>query len=339
MKDYAHEQPWLPLSETLLEWDEAFHQLMLGDSLRMLAYEKAIKESIRPGDVVLDLGTGTGILSLWALQAGASHVYGIDLDNAILQQAKTRLEQAGFAGRFEAINRLSYEVELSQPVDVLISEIMGNLADNENFQPILQDGIARFLKPGGLAIPLSVASYLVPVAAVKAHEHLCRNEVATLNAHYQLAQLCQRKHIKSPFDLYYDTIIPRHCYISEPALLRQYQGDWSQPGSYTSTLTFTADKAGCLTGFKGYFIAQLSRDTVLDISGDGIDQGASSDSWKHAFLPLENPITLAAGDTINLAFSRRAAQQGKDFPQIYSWSGAVTRDPQIIGDFSQSTGT
>ncbi len=44
---------------------------MLDDQIRMAAYKNAIQEVVKPGMVVLDLGTGTGILGLWALQAGA----------------------------------------------------------------------------------------------------------------------------------------------------------------------------------------------------------------------------------------------------------------------------
>src|SRR5262245_41834363 len=127
---YSAEQVWPPFSESLLEWDEAFHDLMLNDRLRMIAYRKAIFEAVKPGDLVLDLGTGTGILSQWALEAGAGRVYGIDLSAPILAEAVERMRRAGLAERFEPINKLSYEVELPKRVDVLISEIIGNMADN-----------------------------------------------------------------------------------------------------------------------------------------------------------------------------------------------------------------
>src|SRR5688500_17817267 len=122
---YSVEQVWAPCSESLLDWDEAFHDLMLNDRLRMTAYRKAIFEAVQPGDIALDLGTGTGIHSQWALEAGAARVIGIDLSAPILDRAVQRLRAAGLADRFEPIHGVSYEVELPEPVDVLISEIMG----------------------------------------------------------------------------------------------------------------------------------------------------------------------------------------------------------------------
>ena len=50
------------------------HRLMLADAERMRAYQQAIAARVRPGQRVLDLGTGTGVLAMWAAQAGAEVV-------------------------------------------------------------------------------------------------------------------------------------------------------------------------------------------------------------------------------------------------------------------------
>ena len=72
---YEVEQVWAPWSEQLPGgWGDDFHALLLGDELRMRAYAQAIHEVVEPGMVVLDLGTGTGILARWALEAGAHRV-------------------------------------------------------------------------------------------------------------------------------------------------------------------------------------------------------------------------------------------------------------------------
>ena len=65
---------------------------MLNDSIRMTAYEKAIKEVVKPGMTVLDIGTGTGILALWALKAGAKKVYAIELMLKLLASQKLELQ-------------------------------------------------------------------------------------------------------------------------------------------------------------------------------------------------------------------------------------------------------
>jgi type I protein arginine methyltransferase len=332
---YAIEQPWPPFSECLLEWDEAFHDLMLHDQLRMAAYRKAIFEAVKPGDLVVDLGTGTGILSQWALEAGARRVFGIDLNASILELAVARIHSAGLAGRFEPINRLSYDVELPQRVDVLISEIIGNLADNEDFQPILQDAIRRFLAPGGTVLPRTTTSYLVPVAARLAHRNLCTGAIGRLTPHYDITALYREKRIRSPFNLYYDCILPRSSYLSRPAVLRAYHGAWDQPATYQCELSFPVEAPGLLTGFKGYFVAELTATTVLDISGDDIEHGATSDSWKHAYLPIEHPVEVQPGDRLNVSFSRRYPDGQGPFRHIYGWRGSVEHAGHIVAQFAQ----
>jgi protein arginine N-methyltransferase 1 len=334
---YRAEQIWPPFSESLLQWEESFHDLMLNDKLRVTAYRKAIHEAVKPGHVVVDLGTGTGILSQFALEAGARCVYGIDLNSSILDHAVQRMHHAGLAERFVPICRLSYDVQLPQSADVLISEIIGNIADNEDFQPILQDAIRRFIKPAGTVLPQAVSSYLVPVAARSAHADLVEGRIAYLGPAYQVADLYREKGITSPFDLYYDCILPRRTYLSQPWLLRTYSGAWDQSATYSVSTTCRIDRQDALTGFKAYFVAELTSATTLDISGDDIEAGETSDSWKHAYLPIAEPIETQADDQLSVTFSRNYPRQGTAFRQIYRWQGSVSRGGKIIGRFDQST--
>lgn len=337
MLNYFHEQLWSPLSESLMEWDEAFHHLMLNDELRMKAYRKAIFETVQPGDRVLDLGTGTGILSQWALEAGAEHVIGIDLSLPVLSMAEARMKRAGLSARFQPIHALSYDVQLPEPVDVLISEIIGNMADNENFQPILQDAIQRFLKPNGKAIPQAVRGYLVPVAARNAHADLCAGRISSITPHYAVSQLYRDRKLSSPFNIYYDCILPRSIYLSQPQIASSYSGDWGQPSTYSQKLCFTLTERSVLTGFKSYFVAQLSDATHLDISGDDIARKTTSDSWKHAYLPIMSPIEVHAGDQLEMNWRRSMPEQSCSFSQVYRWSGVVRRQGNVIGSFDQCT--
>jgi type I protein arginine methyltransferase len=144
MPGYELEQVWLPASEQLMEWDAQFHDLLLGDELRMAAFRAAIDEVIFPGCTVLDLGTGTGILAEWALRAGAGTVYGIELNASLLESAVERIAAAGYSSRFSPVLGVSFDVNLPESVDVIVSETMGNLADNEGFVDILKDARRRF---------------------------------------------------------------------------------------------------------------------------------------------------------------------------------------------------
>lgn len=103
------------------------HEEMLRDSQRTLAYRTAILRNrhLFKGKVVLDVGCGTGILSLFAAKAGAKKVYAVDLAS-ITNQAKIIVQENGFGDVIEVINGKVEELELPvKEVDIIISEWMG----------------------------------------------------------------------------------------------------------------------------------------------------------------------------------------------------------------------
>jgi protein arginine N-methyltransferase 1 len=79
------------------------HRLYLSDAVRVRAYERAICAIVRPGDVVLDLGAGTGVLGLLACRAGARRVYAVD-GGGILGVARALARANGVADRITHVS-------------------------------------------------------------------------------------------------------------------------------------------------------------------------------------------------------------------------------------------
>jgi predicted RNA methylase len=138
------------------------HITMLNDRVRTDAFIKGIGEVVKPGDVVIDIGTGSGILAIAAARAGAKMVYAIEV-SAIADAAQDAFERAGVADRITLIRGLSTRIELPEKADVLISEIIGNDPFGENILPVFKDAIARLLKPGALVLPGRVKVYGLPI--------------------------------------------------------------------------------------------------------------------------------------------------------------------------------
>merc|ERR1711966_360815 len=100
---------------------------MLKDTVRTKAYENAICKNghLFKDKVVLDVGCGTGILSMFAARAGAKHVYGIEMAN-IYKYARQIVKENGFEKKITIINGKVEEIELPvEKVDIIISEWMG----------------------------------------------------------------------------------------------------------------------------------------------------------------------------------------------------------------------
>jgi histone-arginine methyltransferase CARM1 len=127
---------------------------MLADYVRTGTYQKAIYDnSIDFRDkVVLDVGTGTGILAFFAIQAGAKMVYAVDASNSV-KVAKALSLSNKYQDRITIIKGRIEEIELPEKVDVIISEPIGFLLVHERMLESYVVARDRFLKPGGLMMP------------------------------------------------------------------------------------------------------------------------------------------------------------------------------------------
>lgn len=131
--------------------DISAQHFMVRDTVRVMAYRAAIAAHA-PGRSVVEVGCGTGILSLFAAQAGARRVVAIE-ETAIADLAREMVRANGFGGIVEVISGNSRDVALDEPGELLIHEILGTDPFAENLLPFIEDARERFLIPGGRLIP------------------------------------------------------------------------------------------------------------------------------------------------------------------------------------------
>ena len=116
------------------------HESMLKDSARTEGYRDFMyhNKAFFKGKTVLDIGCGTGILSMFACKAGAKHVYAVD-NSAVIDKAKLNAIENGLDHQITFIKGKVEDIHLPIPkVDVIISEWMGNY--------LLKQDISSFLK-------------------------------------------------------------------------------------------------------------------------------------------------------------------------------------------------
>uniref|UniRef100_A0A8D3CK98 type I protein arginine methyltransferase n=1 Tax=Scophthalmus maximus TaxID=52904 RepID=A0A8D3CK98_SCOMX len=141
------------------------HEEMLKDEVRTLTYRNSMyhnKHAFKD-KVVLDVGSGTGILSMFAAKAGAKHVYGIECSS--ISEYSERIIKSNhlhsvitiFKGKVE-------EVELPvEKVDIIISEWMGYCLFYESMLNTVIFARDKWLKPGGLMFPDRASLYVVAI--------------------------------------------------------------------------------------------------------------------------------------------------------------------------------
>ena len=129
-----------------------YHLSMLHDVARMDSFRRAINATVQPGDVVVDIGCGTGVLSFMACEAGAGKVYAIE-GGPVIDVARELAVANGFADRIEFLSGWSIDVGLPEQADVLISETIGNAGLDEGIVAWTCDARKRLLRPGAALLP------------------------------------------------------------------------------------------------------------------------------------------------------------------------------------------
>lgn len=161
---------------------QLYHQKqMLADHNRMAAYHAAImgNPDVFKDKVVMDVGTGSGILAVWAAQAGAKRVYAVEYTD-MANHARSVMENNGVADIVTVIQGAVEDIELpreadnlsteddlgdeNQVVDIIISEWMGYFLLRESMLDSLIRAREKFMKPKtGLMFPSHTTMYFAPV--------------------------------------------------------------------------------------------------------------------------------------------------------------------------------
>ena len=147
--------------------DLAMHERMIADSIRINAYHDAIKRHIHPGDIVVDLGTGTGILAFFAAQQNPKKVYAIDHSDFINIAKKIAAENN--VANIDFVQTNSRKFAPDEKVDVILHEQIGMDLFNENMVENLLDLRARVLKKTGKILPGKFEFFLEPVSLKNEH--------------------------------------------------------------------------------------------------------------------------------------------------------------------------
>ncbi len=259
---------------------------MMADRVRMDAYRKAIFDVVREGDVVVDLGAGLGILSFFAIQAGAGKVYAIEkMDSIHLAEEVARIN--GLDSRMVFIKENSKDVELEERADVLISETLGSFALEENTLEFTIDARKRFLKEGARMIPERLKLWLAPVYAPETYERMeFWRDIHGIDFSPAREELLRKLIV---------TDIDQKGLLSPPKVFGEVDLYRVEDPVVKGKVEFEVMKPGTLHGFGGWFRVWLTRDIWIDTS-----PSSPPTHWKQAFFPLRKPIRVKLGDRVSI---------------------------------------
>jgi len=296
---------------------------MIADRARVGAYTEALRLAIRPGCVVLDIGTGTGFFAMLACRLGARKVYAIESDD-VIQLARDAARTNGYADRIAFIQDFSTRIELPERVDVIVSDLRTVLPWFQQHIATIIDARVRFLAPGGALIPDHDTVWAAVVEMPEFYaQHVGHQPEETLGFDMSAARRrganASTKARAEPAQL-----------LTEPRQWAKLDYRTVKDSNVDAQISWTVARSGIAHGFVAWFDTMLTENV-----GFSNAPGGEPLLYGNAFFPWEEPVAVVRGDAI--AVSLRANLVGDDY--IWRWNTRVmgspgTAEPRVA--FSQS---
>jgi protein arginine N-methyltransferase 1 len=298
------------------------HGSMVADPVRMDAYQAALERAVRPGCVVLDIGTGTGLMALMAARLGARRVFAVDPGESI-HLARAVARGSGYADRVEFLQDLSTRVELPERADVVVSDLRGVLPLFQRHIASIADARDRLLAPGGVLVGVRDTLYAAPLEAPE--EHRAITEPWDLHGRGFDLGVARR----AALNTWSKVRVPPGQLLAEPRVWAVLDYRTVREPDVRATLEWTARRDGTMHGVCAWFHAELAEGVAFSTGLDALET-----VYGTAFLPLLEPVPLAAGDTVTVELQARL--MGRD-DYVWVWNTRVSGSGGVKADFRQST--
>lgn len=304
--------------------DPGVHRLMIQDHARTDAYRRAI-EAVCRGKRVLDVGTGTGILSMFAARAGAAHVDAVD-SSGIIDVARELAEDNGLAHKIEFHRGRAEDLDLDGHYDVIVSEWMGFFGLAELMFESVIEARDKWMKKGGTMLP---AHLRLQVAAIDdSHVHqdlgvgLWERPVYGLDF-TRLLEAEVQSFITAACDLKPASLLGKPACVLDLDLNTATEDDFF----FTSGVELTMEREGTVHGFGGWFEVDLAPDVELSCSPMNMQT-----HWRQSFFPVR-PFPVERGDVMTFAMKAQRAEVGDQRLPVYFIDGEVLRDDRVVHRF------
>lgn len=302
LRQWQGKREWVEerLNTLYRKWIPRWHFEMLNDASRGQAFADALAALDLRDKTVLDIGAGSGILSMLAVRRGARHVYACETMEPLAETACEIIRRNGMAHKITVIPKSSFELEIGRDMperaEAMISETIDCGFVGEGFLPSLKHAKEQLLQPGALLCPSGVqlCGLLVESRSIHQLNHVDRSQGFDVSG---MNEFSTRG--------YFGVRLPMrpHRVLSEVETLLDLNLYAPEPESITRVIEFEALHTGTVHGVAFWFKVTLAPGVVLSNGPDQIDS-----HWTQAFASFSEPMAVQRGEyyPIELAFKEHA---------------------------------
>lgn len=276
----------------------------LADTPRVAAFQRAIEATVSPGQVVLDLGTGIGTYAMFAARAGG-RVLAVEAD-PVIDIARGLAADNGLADRIEFLHGRIEALEPPGRVDVLIFEDFSPYLYHTETVEVLDDVRRRWLEASAVSIPKSIRVHLAPVDCPETYAGLMPGG---RDAAYGLAVRRLTDHVLNRL---HRACWPARVLLAEPVEVARLSPVSLDDFTLQAEARWLADRDGTLHGLGLWIDFELAAGVEYSNQPSGRSSG-----WDQQFLPLGEPLRVAAGDEIEARVTTLGPSPRQ--PEWWSW--------------------
>lgn len=271
----------------------SIHQDMLKDQIRTNFYKNCIEKNAHlfKDKIVLDIGCGTGILSMFAAKAGAKLVVGVEMSD-IIYQAMDIIRENKLEDKVKLVKGRMEDVDLPvEKVDIIISEWMGYFLLFESMLDTVIWARDHYLKPGGHILPDFCSISVVGMEDIAQHQ----NNVTYWNDVYGFKMSCMRTLVLQEASV---IVVNKTNAFTDASTLKEIDiiNSSTKDLEFTSAFSIKAEKDMEVSAFVSYFdVAWKNCDNSIMFSTSPFKEPTH---WKQTVFLLQSPIALQTGEIL-----------------------------------------